>query len=94
LAVCDAESIDAGDLVAVDEGLRQKMFMMHFSAAHRWYYFPRMKNDEVILIKGFDSQADGCARYTPHAAFADPSAPPGAPFRESIEARAFLLFDS
>ena len=92
LAVCDAESIGARDLVAVDEGLRHEVFMMRFNPAHRWYYFPRMKTDEIILIKGFDSRESGYARYAPHAAFADPAAPPGAPSRESIEARALLLF--
>ena len=92
LAVCDAESIGARDLVAVDEGLWQELFMMRFNPAHRWYYFPRMKTDEIILIKGFDSRESGYARYTPHAAFADPAVPPGAPSRESIEALALLLF--
>jgi hypothetical protein len=92
LAVCDAESIGTHDLVAVDEGLRHEVFMMRFNPAHRWYYFPQMMTDEIILLKGFDSRESGYARYTPHAAFADPAAPPSAPSRESIEARALLLF--
>jgi hypothetical protein len=93
LAICDAESIRAGDLIPVNEGLRHEVFMLKFNPAHRWYYFPRMKTDEAILLKGFDSSEDGCARYTAHAAFADPSAPADAAPRESIEARALLCYD-
>lgn len=93
LAVCDAGSIAPGDLVGVSQGLRHEVFMLRYNPAHRWYYFPRMNSDEVILIKGFDSAIDGRARFTAHAAFADPSTPPGAPARESIEARALLFFD-
>ena len=93
LAVCDAESIAAKDLVAVSDGLRHEVFMLRYNPVHRWHYFPRLQTDEVILIKGFDSALDGRARFTAHAAFADPSTPPDAPPRESIEARALLFFD-
>jgi hypothetical protein len=93
LAVCDAGSIAPDDLIAVNEGLRHEVFMLRYNPAHRWYYFPRLEADEVILIKGFDSASDGRARFTAHAAFADPSTPPDAPPRESIEARALLFFD-
>ncbi|HEY2107651.1 MAG TPA: CmcJ/NvfI family oxidoreductase [Candidatus Binataceae bacterium] len=93
LAVCDAGSIAPDDLIAVSEGLRHEVFMLRYNPAHRWYYFPRLEADEVILIKGFDSASDGRARFTAHAAFADPSTRPDAPPRESIEARALLFFD-
>jgi hypothetical protein len=93
LAVCDAGSIAPGNLIAVSEGLRHEVFMLRYNPAHRWYYFPRIEADEVILIKGFDSARDGRARFTAHAAFVDPSSPPDAPPRESIEARTLLFFD-
>jgi hypothetical protein len=67
--------------------------MMTFNPAHRWFYFPRMLAGETLLIKGFDSMTDGRARFTAHAAFIDPTTPPDAPPRESIEARALLFFD-
>jgi hypothetical protein len=50
-----------------------------------------MKEDEAILIKCYDSD-ERLARFTPHAAFDDPTAPPDAPPRESIEVRAFAFF--
>jgi hypothetical protein len=93
LVVCDAGSIAPGDLVPVSTGLRHEVFMLSYNPAHRWYYFPRIESDELILIKGFDSMCDGRARFTAHAAFADPSTPPDAPPRESIEVRALLFFD-
>ena len=93
LAVCDARSIAPGDLAPTDRYLKHEVFMMTFNPAHRWLYFPRMLAGETLLIKGFDSMLDGRARFTAHASFADPSTPPDAPPRESIEARALLFFD-
>jgi hypothetical protein len=93
LAVCDARSIAPSDLVPTDRYLKHEVFMMAFNPAHRWFYFPKMLSDETLLIKGYDSMADGRARYTAHASFIDPTTPPDAPPRESIEARALLFFD-
>ena len=93
LAVCDARSIAPGDLVVTDRYLKHEVYMMTFNPAQRWFYFPKMLTGETLLIKGFDSTLDGRARFTAHAAFIDPATPPGAPPRESIEARALLFFD-
>jgi hypothetical protein len=40
----------------------------------------------------YDSQKDGRARFTPHTSFEDPTTPPGAPPRQSIEARSLAFF--
>jgi hypothetical protein len=69
------------------------VYIMTFDPAHRWFYFPKMLTSETLLIKGFDSMLDGRARFTAAAAFIDPATPPGAPPRESIEARALIFFD-
>ena len=90
LAVCDARSIEAKDLVPAE--LKHEVFMVAHSDSHRWFYFARMQTDEVLLIKCFDSAEDGRARFTAHAAFTDPSAPPDAPARESIEVRVLAFF--
>jgi len=89
-AVCDSRTIAQADLVPTD--LKHEVYMIRFSVRHRWFYFPRMDTSEVLLIKGFDSAEDGRARFTPHAAFEDPTAPSFAPARESIEARALVLY--
>jgi hypothetical protein len=90
LAICDAGSIARRDFVPVE--LKHEVYMLTHNPAHRWYYFPLMRADEAILIKGFDSLEDGRARFTAHAAFRDPRCPAGAPPRESIEARALAFF--
>ena len=68
-----------------------------YNVAHsddqRWYYFPRMATDEVILLKCFDSKTDGTARWTAHGSFDIPNAPADAPPRESIEIRTLYFFD-
>ena len=90
LAVCDSRSIAQNDLVPTD--LKHEVYMVRFSPLHRWFYFPAMETNEVLLIKGFDSMEDGRARFTAHAAFEDPTAPSFAPARESIEARALVFY--
>jgi hypothetical protein len=96
LALCDAQSIQCGDLVATDLILRDRRsetYRLTYNVDHRWYYFPEMQQEEAILIKCYDSDA-GRARFTAHAAFDDPNTPPDAPARESIEVRALLFFET
>ncbi len=51
-----------------------------------------MQPDETILIKCYDSHRD-VARFAPHGAFEDPTSPPDAPRRESLEIRTVAFFD-
>ena len=95
LALCDAGSVAPQDLVASERRAKDRIGEIHqarFSPDHRWYYFPDMDVDEVLLIKTFDSATDGRARFTIHSAFEHPATPPEAPPRESIESRAFVFF--
>ena len=62
------------------------------SPEHRWHYLSAMQTDEALLLKCFDSDTSGRARYTAHSAFSDPTTPPDAPARESIEARTLVFF--
>ena len=64
-----------------------------FDSSHRWYYYPEMKRDEVLLFKNYDTLKDGTARFALHSAFEDPSTPQNPRPRESIETRAFVFFD-
>jgi hypothetical protein len=95
LAVCDAGSIAEKDLVPTDLIYPDRVGEVHslaFNPNHRWFYFPRMQTDEVLLLKCYDSADDGRARFTAHGAFEDPNTPPGAPPRESIEVRTIAFF--
>lgn len=90
LAVSDAQSVRFEDLVPTDllyTDRTGEIYMVRFNESQRWYYAPRMSRDEVLAFKCYDSAADGRARFAPHAAFEDPSAPLDAWPRESIELR-------
>ena len=52
-----------------------------------------MERDEVILIKGWDSLDDGRARFTPHGAFRLPDQGITGRPRESLEIRAYAIFE-
>jgi hypothetical protein len=95
LALCDSRTIAPEDLVATEQRYRDRngeIYSITYNPAHRWSYFPQMRRDEAVMIKGYDSAADGRARFTAHTAFADPTSPPDAPARESIEVRALVFF--
>jgi hypothetical protein len=96
LAIADSRSVSARDLVASDRRLPERVaenYRLTYNPEHRWFYFPAMQPDEVIVFKTFDSAIDGRARFTPHTAFKDPASPADAPHRRSIEARLFAFFD-
>ena len=63
-----------------------------YNPKHRWFYFPQMQRNEALLLKCYDSKEDGRARFTAHTSFEDPTSPPDAPPRESIEVRALIFF--
>jgi hypothetical protein len=95
LAMADARSVAPGDLLVAERRYPHRVgqtYRLKYSPAHRWFYFPRMRRDEAIVFKVYDSENDGRARFTPHTSFDDPSTPPGAPPRQSIEARALAFF--
>ncbi|MBI3302134.1 MAG: methyltransferase [Deltaproteobacteria bacterium] len=95
LAVCDAQSLAPQDFVAMDLKYRDRtgeVYSVTFSPHHRWFYFPHMQKDEALLLKCYDSLDDGRARFSAHTAFDDPTSPPDAAARESIEARTLVFF--
>jgi len=94
LAVCDARTVEAQDLVASDLIYPHRIgetYSVSYRPSHRWYYFSRMRADEVLLLKCYDSATDGRARFAPHSAFTDPTTPADAPPRESIELRTLVF---
>jgi hypothetical protein len=96
LAVSDARSVDDQDLVATDliyPDRTGEIYYVKFNPAHRWFYAPAMRNEEIMLIKCYDSAEDGRARFVPHSAFVDPTTPAGALPRESIELRTLVFYD-
>ena len=95
LAIADARSIGMKELFPSSRIYPDRVGEVYhcaFNPAHRWYYFPDMRRDEAIVFKTFDSIKDGRARWTAHSAFDDPTSPPDAPPRESIEMRTLAFF--
>jgi hypothetical protein len=83
-------------------------YFAKYSPRHQWVCYPGMTGDEALLIKQWDSQgnmarskgaeADSIKPQSPctfsfHTAFDDPSAPPDAPDRWSIEVRCIVVYD-
>jgi hypothetical protein len=95
LGICDARTIDFEDGVVSERrypGRVGQTYAMKYNPKHRWYWFPRMRRDEAIVFKVFESLKDGRARWTAHSAFEDPNTPPNAAPRESIEIRTIAFF--
>ncbi len=95
LAICEAQSLAPDDLVVSERRYPNRVgqtYAITYNPRHRWYWFPRMRRDEAIVFKVYDSLKDGRARWTAHTAFDDPTSPPNARPRESIEIRTLAFF--
>ena len=95
LAVCDARSIELGDLIPSDLVYRDwtgETYSFAFNPRHRWYWYPQQTPDEVTLLKIYDSKSDGVARFSAHTSFDDPSSPESPAPRRSIEVRTLVLW--
>jgi hypothetical protein len=94
LALCDARSVEPGDLVAADAifDVRDapewtfEALVVRGNPRHRWYYFRDMTLDEILVFKTNDSDP-ARPHCVPHVAVDDPGCPPDAPPRVSIEMR-------
>src|SRR5712691_1131810 len=95
LAMADARSVATEDLLIAERRYPHRIgqtYRLKYNPGHRWFYFPEMRRDEALVFTVFASETDGRARFTPHTSFVDPHTPPGAPPRQSIEARALAFF--
>lgn len=95
IAICDARTISLQDCVSSDlryQDRNGEVYAVTYNPVHRWYYFPMMQVSEALLLKCYDSVEDGRARLTAHTAFVDPTTPPDAPERESIEVRTLVFY--
>ena len=95
LAICDARSVAFDDFIISERiypGRKGQTYACAYNPKHHWYWFPRMRREEALVFKVYDSQKDGVARWTAHTAFEDPTTPPNARPRESIEIRTLAFF--
>lgn len=89
----DVDQIPTGDDLFAPIAGEEDMIaatIFHHSPDHRWYYYPDMRRDEVILIKFYDSNHLNAWRC-PHTAFHDTTRP-DAVTRKSMEFRGVAYF--
>ncbi len=95
LAICDAQSVSFSDFLLSERlypNRRGETYAVKYNPGHRWYWFPRMRREEALVFKVYDSQKEGVARWTAHTAFEDPTSPANARPRESIEIRTMAFY--
>jgi len=95
LAICDARTLAEKSLVVSERRYPNRIgqtYAITYDPAHQWFWFPRMRREEALVFKVFDAMKDGRARFTAHTAFEDPTSPPQARPRESIEIRTLAFF--
>jgi glutathione S-transferase len=95
LAMCDVTTSPPEDFFKLHLRYRERSgenYLMSYSPKHKWWYFPKMTPEQLILLKTYDSETDGRARFVGHSAFDDPTSPPNAPMRQSIETRTIVFF--
>lgn len=99
LALCEGSSIAAADqkvgIIRMKPDTPDFMPLSGFNIAynpeHRWWWFPDMQPDEVLVFKLFDSDG-GKPQLTAHTAFDDPGSSMDALPRRSLEVRTIAIF--
>jgi hypothetical protein len=99
LAVCDARTIHADDLIAADAIFDKdgailfsfEALLIRHNPAQRWCYFSDMHPGEVLIFKTHDSDP-ARAHHVPHGAFDNSACPADAPPRASIEMRGMAFW--
>jgi len=94
LAVCDARSIAAEDLIPADALFDQngaiafsfEALLLRHSPRQRWAFYSNMRPDEALIFKTNDTDGSR-AHCVPHGAFDSADCPANVPPRASIEMR-------
>ncbi|SVB07978.1 uncharacterized protein METZ01_LOCUS160832 [marine metagenome] len=101
LAVCDMRSIDPNDIVFGDGmntgNIKQYTKVVDQRIVHspeqKWYYFPDMSPDEVLIFRQYDTRQETLnLRTVFHQAVKDPNTRSKAPMRSTIEVRMQAIY--
>ncbi|KAI5457326.1 hypothetical protein BGZ63DRAFT_365176 [Mariannaea sp. PMI_226] len=92
LAVCDYQSVDREDLVAVDSVFPHhvmEVYHVKHNPSHRWYYMEEQDVDDILIFKTWDSEEEkeSCCVHT-----AIMPNPDDKVMRESIEIRLIVEY--
>ena len=100
-AVCDKRTVSEKELIPTDlfnylpgqeQALTVEICQSSHNDSHKWYFYPEMNKDEVLMFKTYDSDEQPFIP-TLHSAFDYPETPEGASPRKSIEVRAVCFFN-
>jgi len=104
LAVCDPGTVDPADIIPTEihgltaTGRAPHQMALRRNPGQKWYYYPEMTGEEVLVFKLFEARKAGTQpslRSCFHSAFEDPATPADAQARQSCEFRVgvFVLRD-
>jgi len=104
LAVCEPSTVKWDDVILTsikwDEKPHHRMMTIAYDEDQRWYYYPNMTTDEVLIFKSFqhlkeqhDAEVESpVLRTCFHTAFHHPDAPKNCEPRQSAEYRVRVWF--
>ena len=99
LSLCDMASVDPSDMIYADSWNQTKnprklvSYRLAFNKAQRWYYYPNMQPNELLIFKQYDSMEEAPnRRCVYHGAIDVPNVPYPALLRETIEVRLLALY--
>jgi hypothetical protein len=100
LALLDVRSLGPGDLIDYrytgyetgEEAEGGLVAAPVYDPAHRWYYYPGMTPEEVLLTKQNDARP-GHTTQCPHTSFFDKTQPDDVAPRRSVETRILAVFE-
>lgn len=100
LMVCDPKSVKRDDMIRVGypgpSGQTTNLMMLRHNPGQKWYFYPEMTCDEVVVFKQFDffkEDREPILRTAFHSAFKDLQAPKHCAERQSCEHRITVYFD-
>ena len=106
LACVDAATAKFDDMrtfqIHYSDRIGENYFCTTGQGQHQWFYYPKMKFDEAMLIKQWDSHGgiakdleqdrEGVSTFAIHSSLYDPTAPDDVK-RESIEVRCCVIWE-
>jgi len=94
LAVADEKTIPKEDFVEYEMNFPERVgqnYALKHRDAHKWYYYPKMTQEECLVFKVYESRPSG-ARFTFHTAFEHPDTTDSTPTRKSCETRTIAIW--
>ncbi len=97
LAFALPNTILSEDLIATDQRFPNRVgeiYHLAYNKNQKWLWVPNMKNNEILLLKGWDSISEkNIPSFTPHTSFNLKNQNISKNPRDSIEARIFLILE-